>query len=219
MFINQALPRCISQGSNFVITTAVDIARNPAGYDVRRKARSNSLRRADLSFNIRRIEDQEEQERSVYELLKHFEVCEGPTHSFPMLDRLDWKSCSPLETPTATDALLGEGDGVNAVFSFRKSYTMGPVTKYRNILLPFDVLVAVDGVPKTSVTHYNLTEDADGTVSITFTGGNIPVLYAQVTAGFKFYVKVRFEANDLTAAYEGFRVGSVGSIPVIEVRR
>lgn len=218
MHITQSIPRSISAGSNFVVTTAVDMIRNPAGYDVRRQTRDETLRRADLAYNIRRIEDEEEQEAGLYEILKHFEVCEGPVHTFPVLDRLDHKSCSPNNYPAFDDVLLGEGDGVTAAFQLRKGYTIGLITKYRTILLPVQdsVIIAVDGVIKTVTTHYTINYE---TGVVTFTGGNIPILYAQVTAGFLFYVKVRFDTNDLSAVYEGFRVGSMGSIPVIEVRR
>lgn len=220
MHISQAIPRCISAGSNFVVTTSVDIIRNPAGYDVRRQTRDGTLRKADLAYNIRRIEDPDEQERSLYELLKHFEVCEGPIHTFPMLDRLDFKSCSPLDTPTALDVSLGDGTGGTDVYQLRKSYTIGSVTKYRTIMLPVPgtVLIAVDGILKAEGGSLDYTIDYE-IGEVTFLPGSIPGTGTNVTAGFKFYVKVRFDTNDLSAAYEGFRVGSINSIPVIEVRQ
>lgn len=218
MHISTAIPRSISQGSNFVVTTAVDIIRNPAGYDVRRQNRDETLRKADLAYNIRRIEDVDEQERGLYEILKHFEVCEGPLHTFPMLDRLDFKSCAPFETPAKDDVVLGDGDGGTNEFQLRKGYTIGLNTKYRTILLPVEdtVLIAVDGILKVEDTDYTVNYE---TGIITFLPGHIPSTGAEVTAGFMFYVKVRFDTNDLTASYEGFRVGAVQSIPVIEVRQ
>lgn len=211
MHLEVPIPQCISGGSNFVVTTAVDILRNPAGYDRRIQRRDETMRKADLAYNIRRIED-------VYEVLSHFEVCEGPTHSFAMQDRLDWKSSAPTDEPTALDALLGEGDGGTDEFQLRKGYVRGAVTKYRTIALPLagSVLIAVDGVLQTITTHYlvNLT-----TGVVTFQPGFIPGTGAQVTAGFKFHIKVRFDTNDLSQVYEGFRVGAVTSVPVIEVRQ
>lgn len=220
MHISKAIPRSISAGSNFVVTTSVDIIRNPAGYDVRKQTRSETLRRADLAYNIRRIEDLDEQERSLYELLKHFEVCEGPLNTFPMLDRLDYKSCSPLDTPAQDDVVLGEGDGGNDTFQLRKGYTIGSVTKYRTILLPIEgtVLIAVDGSLKAEGGSLDYVIDYE-TGIVTFLPGSIPGTGSEVTAGFKFYVKVRFDTNDLSQAYEGFRVGAISSIPVIEVRQ
>lgn len=217
MHISQAIPRCISSGSNFVVTSAVDIIRNPGGYDVRRQVRDETRRRADLVYNLRRLEDGDEQERGLYEILKHFEVCEGPRHTFPMLDRLDFKSCAPFDTPTPTDVLLGEGDGGNDTFQLRKGYTIGSTTKYRTIVLPVPetVLIAVDGLLKTETTDYEIDYE---TGEVTFQPTDIPGTGADVTAGFLFYVKVRFDTNDLSQAYEGFRVGSATSIPVIEVR-
>jgi len=52
---------------------------------------------------------------------------------------------------------------------------------------------------------------------ITFTGGNIPTGGQAVTAGFEFYVKTRFDIDDLTQVFESYRVGSIPSIPLVEV--
>ena len=204
------LPQCISAGSDGSIGTAVDIIRNPSGHDVRIQRRSESLRKFNIAYNLRRQSDLDD-------ILAHFEVCEGPLHTFPLNDRLDRKSCSSFDTPSMSDVSLGTGDGATAAFPLRKGYTRGPVTKYRTILLPDSgsVLIAVNGVLKTITTHYTVNLL---TGIVTFTAGNIPTLGQAVTAGFTFKCKVRFDTNDLTASYEGFRVGQTGVIPVIEVR-
>lgn len=214
MHITQAIPRSISQGTTFVVTTSVDIIRNPAAYDVRRQNRDETFRRADLSYNIRRLEDPLEQERSLYEILSHFEVCEGPVHTFPCLDRLDFKTASPRQEISATDVLIAEGDGGTTTFQLRKGYTIGSVTKYRSIFCPVadSALVALGGVLQAS-SEYEISEEF-GTIEFDTPVGT----GVDITAGFKFYLKVRFDTNDLSQAYEGFRVGSISSIPVIEVR-
>src|SRR5262245_30647665 len=105
------LPRSQTAGSETLSSTAVDIIKNPGGYDVRIQRRDEPLRRFTYNFSIRRLEDSGEVERGLYELVKHYEVTEGPTHSFLLLDRTDWKSCGPFEEPSATDVVLGQGDG------------------------------------------------------------------------------------------------------------
>lgn len=210
MFITDPLPRCISQGSSFVVTTAVDVGRNPGGYDVRRQRRSETMRKADISYNVREIED-------VYDILSHFEVAEGPVHTFPVLDRLDWKSCAPNEEPQYDDVVIGEGDGGTDTFQLRKKYVRGSNTKYRTIYCPIEssVLIAVDGVPQTL--HVDFEVDTEfGTIE--FQSGHIPGTGTEITAGFKFYVKCRFDTNDLSKFYEGFRVGQVQSVILVEVR-
>jgi uncharacterized protein (TIGR02217 family) len=192
------------------VTTAVDVGRNPGAYDVRRQRRSETMRKADISYQVRNIED-------VYEVLSHFEVAEGPIHTFPVLDRLDWKSCAPDEEPKSDDVILGDGDGGTSSFQLRKKYIRGSNEKYRTIYCPIEesVLVAVDGVSQVLTTDFTVDTEF-GTID--FEPGSIPGTGSVVTAGFKFYLKCRFDTNDLSKFYEGFRVGQVQSVVLVEVR-
>jgi uncharacterized protein (TIGR02217 family) len=208
-FIDAALPPCISAGSEGTPSFQVDIARHPSGYEQRVARRGNALRRWNLGYSIRKLQD-------LYDVAQFFIAVEGPLNTFPYLDRLDDRSCAPTATPSQLDALIGIGDGATATFQLRKSYVAGSTTKYRTITLPISgsVKIAVNGVYKTETTHYTVDYS---TGIVTFSGGNIPANGHDVTAGFKFRCKVRFEGNDLTQAYEGFRVGSMPSVPIIEV--
>lgn len=213
-FYNAVLPHTISQGSEFAPVSLVDIARGPTGYDQRRSKRSRRLRRCNIGKNIRTVDD-------VYDILAFFEVMNGPEHSFAIQNLLDYKTCKPAGTATALDAAIGIGDGSNLVFQMKKQYKVTKVDASviaidRTIYLPVSgtVLVAVDGVLQTEAVDYVINYS---TGALTFIAGHAPANLAAVTAGFAFNEKVRFDTNDLSQVAEFFRVGSVPSIPLVEV--
>lgn len=208
-FRDVPLPPCISVGSEGAPMWMVDIARSPAGTEQRIGRRSSSLRRFNLGFNVRRMGD-------MYDILSHFEVMNGQLHSFPLLDRNDYKSGGPDDPISSADAFLGTGDGATAEYLLYKQYLRGSWSHSRRIALPVDgtLLVEVNSVLRTENTHYTVDYELG---VITFTGGNIPANGHAVRAGFQFRCKVRFDTNDLSQAYEGFRVRSFANVPVIEV--
>jgi uncharacterized protein (TIGR02217 family) len=216
-FFNAEPPGTISQGSEASPVSMVDIARGPSGFEQRRSRRSRRLRRFNLAKNIRKAND-------INDLYAFFEVMNGPEHSFAITNILDDRSCKPENTPAAADAIIGSGDGSNAVFQLKKQYKVTEVDGStvvavdRNIYLPVDgtVLIAVGGVLKTEAVDYVIGYT---TGTVTFVSGHEPAVGVNnVTAGFKFREKVRFDTNDLSVVAEFFRVGSVSSIPLVEVR-
>jgi uncharacterized protein (TIGR02217 family) len=211
---NAVLPGFVSKGSEASPVSLVDIARGPAGNEQRRSRRSRRLRRFNLGKDIRDISD-------IYEVLEFFEVMNGPEHSFAVQNLNDYKSCDPGEQITMLDALIGVGDGSNLNFQFKKQYFVtlldnSTIAIDRTVYLPVSgtVLVAVDGVLKTETTHYVVNYS---TGALAFTMGNAPANLKNVTAGFHFNEKVRFDTNDLSQLMEAFKAGSVPSIPLIEV--
>jgi uncharacterized protein (TIGR02217 family) len=86
----------------------------------------------------------------------------------------------------------------------------------REITKPVEgtLLVGVDGATKTEGVDF-LCDYAAGLV--TFEAGAIPSIGATVTAGFEFDVPVRFDTDRLEISLEGFRHGSIPSIPVVEI--
>lgn len=207
-FRNELLPGTISSGADSTPMWQVDIARAKSGKEKRVARRSSSLRKCTVPLNIRSL-------NNIHEMISHFEVMNGPWYSFPLKDRLDFRSCAPETTPTATDGLLGTGDGIVATYQVRKAYVSGAFTHYRTILLPVSgtLLVSVAGVTKTETTHYTVDYT---TGIITFTAGNIPTAGQLVKAGFDFHCKVRYDSNDLNTVIEAYRSGSIPSIALIE---
>lgn len=214
-FYNAVLPGFISQGSEAAPVSLVDIARGPTGFEQRRSRRSRRLRRFNLVKDIRKADD-------IYDLLAFFEVMNGPQHSFAIQNLHDYKSCKPEETISMTDALIGVGDGSNLNFQLKKQYKVTKVdstviaidrTVYLPMLSPAP-LVAVDGVLQTEATDYVINYE---TGAVTFIAGHAPANLKNVTAGFHFNEKVRFDTNDLSQVMEYIKVGSAPSIPLIEV--
>ena len=56
------------------------------------------------------------------------------------------------------------------------------------------------------------------TGAIAFDAGHIPADGAVITAGFEFDVPVRFDTDRLEISVDGFRHGSIPSIPIVEIR-
>ena len=214
-FYNAVLPGFVSKGSEASPTSLVDIARGPTGYEQRRSKRGRRLRRFNLGKDIRDISD-------IYEVLEFFEVMNGPEHSFAVQNLNDYKSCAPGDDITMLDALLGVGDGSNADFQFKKQYKVTKLDSSviaidRTIYLPMlspAPLVAVDGVLQVEAVDYVINYE---TGALTFVSGHEPANLKNVTAGFWFNEKVRFDTNDLSQVMEAFKAGSVPSIPLVEV--
>lgn len=208
-FRDVPLPPCISQGSEGAPVWMVDIARSPAGSEQRVGRRSTSLRRFNLGYNVRR-------ENDMYEIMSHFEVMNGATYSFPLLDRNDYKSGAPGDPITSADAFLGTGDGVTVEFPIYKQYFRGNYSHSRRISLPVEgtVLVEINSILRTEGVHYEVDYERG---IVTFIGGTVPNVGADVRAGFQFRCKVRFDTNDLSQAYLGYRTRGIANVPLIEV--
>ena len=154
----------------------------------------------------------------------HWMAMRGPFHSWPFTDPLDKASVALLKANekdesvllriTATDQLIGTGDGFTDKFGLVKTYTVGSETYTRRIHLPVldTVKVGVAGA-----------EQATG-FTVTRPGGVVqfdapPANGSQITAGFLFDVEVRFENDDV---FEGivrtYEVGGFAGLDLIEVR-
>ena len=60
------------------------------------------------------------------------------------------------------------------------------------------------------------TVSVDGVV--TFAPGHLPAPGAAVTAGFRFLVPVRFDADEIRVDMTAFVAGEIPSIPLVEIR-
>jgi uncharacterized protein (TIGR02217 family) len=116
--------------------------------------------------------------------------------------------------PSATDQVIGAGDNSSTVFQLVKAYSSGAQTWTRSITKPVTgtVTVALDGNAQTSGWSVDTT-----TGQITFT--TAPAGGVIVSAGFEFDVPVRFDTDQLDVTQDLERLGSITSIPLIEIRR
>lgn len=144
-------------------------------------------------------------------LLEFFRARRGPARGFRLADPFDFSSNGLVGNPTATDQLVGLGDGLVATFQLSKSYGAGDDPQVRPITRPRaeTILVSVDGVPTT-----DWTLDTGGRILLT----NAPPPGAQVRAGFLFDVPVRFAQDRLDISGATFAAGEAPSVPLIEIR-
>jgi len=185
-------------------TQIVELA---SGDEERNASWANSRRRYDAAYGIRRADD-------LAAVVAFFEARNGRLYGFRWKDWADFKSCVPSQTSAATDQNIGTGDGTATDFLLVKAYTSGAQTWTRTITKPVDgtVKVAIDGVEQTSGWSVDTT-----TGLITFT--TAPDAGAVITAGFEFDVPVRFDTDMLDVTLDIEWLGSITSIPLIEVRR
>ncbi len=206
-FHEDRFPDNISRGARGGPERRTQIVELASGDEERNASWANSRRRYDVAYGIRRADD-------LAAVVAFFEARNGRLNGFRFKDWADWKSCLPSGTPAATDQAIGTGDGLTAAFQLVKTYTSGAQTWSRTITKPVaaTVRVAIDG-----------TEQASGW-SIDITTGLIafdtaPANGTAITAGFEFDVPVRFDTDTLDVTLDLERLGSITSIPLLEIRR
>jgi uncharacterized protein (TIGR02217 family) len=159
----------------------------------------------------------------VQALLTHWRIMRGPYRTWPIRDPLDFASCDlvkPNLVPTVAfnDQVIGAVDGVSDSWPLRKTYSIGPETYERPILLLVlaSVIVAIDGVVIDSAGY--IVSRPGGV--ITFASPPDPTDYADgiITAGFLFDVCVRFESDDaMEAILRAHRAAGFADLTLIEV--
>jgi uncharacterized protein (TIGR02217 family) len=184
--------------STAVVTTA-------AGFEQRNADWSDARMRYDAGLGVR-------SEADIEDLISFFRARRGAARAFRFRDPFDDSSNGMTDAPTATDQLLGEGDGVATRFQLVKRYGEGEEALERRITRPVaeSVMLAVDGV--VAATGWVLDESGGVVFDVA------PVDGAVVTAGFRFDVSVRFEEDRLNVSRSTFLAGEAASVPLIEVR-
>ena len=148
---------------------------------------------------------------SVSTLIAFFRARHGAARGFRLSDPTDHSSHAMTAAPTATDVVLGQGDGVTADFALIKAYGSGDSAQIRRITHPVagSILVAVDGV---ATIAWSLAPH--GIVRFT----TAPASGAIVTAGFHFHVPVRFASDVLEVAGVTHNAAEMGSVELLEVK-
>ncbi|MEY2943362.1 MAG: hypothetical protein RLY97_1376, partial [Pseudomonadota bacterium] len=140
----------------------------------------------------------------------------GAARGFRMRDPSDYSSKAMVGVPTASDQILGQGDGLKTRFALVKVYGVDDglpdAVQKRRITRPVvgSVLVSIDGVSAAG----GWTLDAGGVVNFAVP----PVAGTVVRGGFLFDVPVRFHEDKLEISGQTFAAGVVPSVPMIEVR-
>ena len=147
-------------------------------------------------------------EADLHALIAFFRARRGAAVAFRFEDPFDNSSNGMTGAPGAADQKLGTGDGVRTDFALVKRYG----EQERRITRPVSgsVRVSVSGVERVS----GWALGPLGTVSFE----EAPAGGAQVKAGFRFDVPVRFAEDRLAVSRATFEAGEIPSVPLIEVR-
>ena len=200
-------PDNISRGARGGPERRTQIVELASGDEERNASWANSRRRYDISYGIRRADDLDA-------VVAFFEARNGRLHGFRFKDWGDHKSCKPSEVPSATNQLIGTGDGSQTTFQLVKRYASGSQTWVRAITKPVSgtISISLGGISQPS----GWTVDpATGVVSF----ATPPAAGVTVRAGFEFDVPVRFDSDTLDVTLDIERLGSITSIPLLEIRR
>ncbi|MFT4015226.1 MAG: DUF2460 domain-containing protein [Paracoccus sp. (in: a-proteobacteria)] len=200
-------PDNISRGARGGPERRTQIVELASGDEERNASWADSRRRYDVSYGIRRADD-------LAAVVAFFEARNGRLYGFRFKDWSDYKSCPPSGTPASADQQIGTGDGTQTAFQLVKRYTSGPRTWTRTITRPVagTARVALGGVEQVSGWS---VDPATGIITFAAAPGN----GVTVRAGFEFDVPVRFDSDLLDVTLDIERLGSITSIPLIEVRR
>lgn len=201
-------PTNLSFGSSGGPERRTEIVTLVNGFEERNSPWQDSRRRYDAGHGMRSPDDLET-------LIAFFEARRGQLHAFRWKDWSDYKTCRPSQTVSATDQVLGTGDGVQTVFQLVKVYASGGQSYTRILTKPVagTVKIAVNGVARVAGADFSVNTD---TGAVTF---NVPPgAGLAVTGGCEFDVPVRFDTDRISTSLATFQAGEIPSVPVIEVR-
>jgi uncharacterized protein (TIGR02217 family) len=200
-------PDNISRGARGGPERRTQIVELASGDEERNASWANSRRRYDVAYGIRRADD-------LAAVVAFFEARNGRLYGFRYKDWADYKSNLPSQPVTPTDQLIGTGTGAVTSFALLKHYTSGAQAWTRVIAKPVagSVRIALGGVEQMSGWSVDIST---GVVSLDAAPGAGVV----ITAGFEFDVPVRFDTDTLDVTLDIERLGSITSIPLLEIRR
>ncbi len=206
-FHDVRFPDNISRGARGGPERRTQIVELASGDEERNGSWANSRRRYDVAYGIRRADD-------LAAVVAFFEARNGRLHGFRFKDWQDYKSCLPSQAPHPMDQLIGTGNGSVTAFQLVKRYTSGAQTWSRAIVKPVSssVLVALNGIQQASGWSVDL---ATGIITFSVPPGSGVTIHA----GYLFDVAVRFDSDSLDLTLDIERLGSIQSIPLVEIRR
>ena len=201
-------PATLSFGSTGGPERRTEIVTLSNGFEERNAPWSHSRRRYDAGLGLRSLDD-------IDDLIAFFEARRGQLYGFRWKDWSDYKSCAASSEPTATDQIIGTGDGSIDMFDLQKTYASGGADYERPISKPVadTVKVAVDGLEQVEGVDFAV-DLVTGSVTLM----SVPTAGATISAGFEFDVPVRFDTDRIETSVSSFQAGEVPNVPVIEVR-
>lgn len=147
-------------------------------------------------------------ETDLHALIAFFRARRGAAVAFRFEDPFDHSSNGMTGAPGAADQLLGAGDGLRTEFALVKTYD----GQERRITRPVEGTVRVSVAGAERVGGWTLAPL--GLVRF----DEAPAAGAEVRAGFRFDVPVRFAEDRLSVSRATYEAGEAASVPLIEVR-
>ncbi|NBZ86029.1 DUF2460 domain-containing protein [Stagnihabitans tardus] len=201
-------PTNLSLGSSGGPERRTEIVTLVNGFEERNSPWSDSRRRYDAGAGMRSLDDLDT-------LITFFEARRGQLHAFRWKDWADYKTCRPSLVVSATDQVIGTGDGTRVTFQLSKTYASGSGSWTRVITKPVagTVKIAVNGSERVPGADFSV-DATTGVVTLQLP----PAVGATVTAGCEFDVPVRFDTDRIAVTIATFHAGEIPQVPVIEVR-
>ena len=187
-----------------------DVVALGSGAEERNARWAHSRRRYDAGYGVKTLS-------ALSQVVAFFEERRGQLYGFRWHDRLDHSSAAPGAMPTATDQVIGIGDGVTAAYQLCKTYgaIFSPYRRPISKPVPGSVRIAVAETEAQEETEFNVDTT---TGLVTFHPGHVPAEGAAITAGFLFDVPVRFDTDYLEVDLSAFEAGAIPKIPLVEIR-
>ena len=181
---------------------STNIVTSASGYEFRNANWAQARLRFDAGPGVR-------SDRELETLITFFRARRGPAVGFRFRDSYDFSSNQMSSASTATDQLIGFGDGARVEFPLIKTYGTG---EERRITRPIagTLRVAVEGVEAVS----GWTLQSLGVLQF----DDPPAPGVAITAGFEFDVPVRFAEDRIEINRATFLAGEAPSVPLIEIR-
>ena len=200
-------PDNISRGARGGPERRTQVVELASGDEERNASWANSRRRYDVAYGIRRADD-------LATVVAFFEARNARLFGFRYKDWADYKSSLPSLAISPTDQQIGTGNGSLKTFQLSKRYTSGAQSWTRTIAKPVagTIMIALGLVEQMSGWALDVA-----TGIVTFTAA--PSIGVIIRAGFEFDVPVRFDTDMLDVTLDIERLGSITSIPLLEIRR
>jgi len=197
-------PLDLGRNASVIPEFSTSVSVTASGFERRSSLWSDARLRFDIGPGVR-------SESDLGVLLSFFRARRGAARGFRLRDPSDFSSNGMTGAPTASDQLLGSGDGLRASFPLVKRYGSGDAEQVRRITRPRSgtLLVSVNGITTTA-----FTLEPGGMIRL----HSAPAAGQQVRAGFLFDVPVRFAEDQLELSGVTFAAGEAPSVPVIEIR-
>ena len=199
-FDDVPFPLALGRDASAACEFSTSVAVTASGHERRNALWGDARLRFDVGPGIR-----SEEELGV--LIAFVRARHGPATGFRLRDPFDCSSNGMTGAPGMADQLIGVGDGLAASFQLVKHYG----EQRRTITRPEtgSILVSLDGVAASGWSHA-------GQGRIVF--DTAPPAGAEVRAGFRFDVPVRFAEDRIDVSGVSFAAGEAPSVPLIEIR-